>query len=205
MNEVSNRVEEEMENNVATVPVMPTGMNHVVINVYDMEESHKFWTEVVGLKLVGKLKPGPGPNGQMRPKMQFYAGHDEGHRRHHDIAFVENANLPPRPAEGWNIYTSPNAINHLAFEFPNREAWLGHLKFMQDKGVAFKRKIDHGMSHSVYLTDPNGYGVELLYELPRDVWENDIDGALNYAKERPSEGSAALEDITEVPRFGAVS
>jgi hypothetical protein len=58
---------------------------------------------------------------------------------------------------------------------------------MQAKGVKFSRKVDHGMSHSVYINDPNGYGVELLYELPREIWEKDVDGALNYAKERPAE------------------
>ena len=53
------------------------------------------------------------------------------------------------------------------------------------------------MTHSLYIHDPNGYGVELLYELPREVWEGDIDGALNYAQSLPTEGEAALEDRTE--------
>ena len=32
----------------------PAGINHLVINVRDMEESHKFWTEVLGFKQVGQ-------------------------------------------------------------------------------------------------------------------------------------------------------
>ena len=43
--------------------------------------SHRFWTEIIGLKLVGKLNPGTGYKGQQKPKMQFYSGHDEGRRR----------------------------------------------------------------------------------------------------------------------------
>ncbi|MBV8411361.1 MAG: hypothetical protein JOY64_27285, partial [Alphaproteobacteria bacterium] len=40
------------------------------------------------------------------------------------------------------------------------------------------------------------------YDLPREVWENDIDGALNWAKALPTEGPEALEDRVEgVPRF----
>ena len=35
----------------------PIGVNHVVLNVRDMEESHRFWTEIVGLKQVGALRP----------------------------------------------------------------------------------------------------------------------------------------------------
>lgn len=32
-------------------PVAPIGINHLVINVRNMEESHRFWTEIVGLKM----------------------------------------------------------------------------------------------------------------------------------------------------------
>ena len=46
-----------------------------------------------------------------------------------------------------------------------------------------------------------GYGVELLYELPREVWEDDIDAALNFAEQLPTEGPAALQDRAEVPVF----
>jgi catechol 2,3-dioxygenase len=65
---------------------------------------------------------------------------------------------------------------------------------MQAKGVKFDLRVEHGMTHSVYIHDPNGYGIELLYELPRAIWENDIDGALNYSARLPTEGEAALAD-----------
>jgi catechol 2,3-dioxygenase len=58
------------------------------------------------------------------------------------------------------------------------------------------------MTHSLYINDPNGYGVELLYERPREVWEGNIDAALNFAVSLPTEGKAAFEDRTEaVPVF----
>jgi catechol-2,3-dioxygenase len=55
------------------------------------------------------------------------------------------------------------------------------------------------MTHSVYLHDPNGHGIELLCELPREMWEKDIDGALNYSVRSPTEGAAALDDRLEAP------
>jgi catechol 2,3-dioxygenase len=59
------------------------------------------------------------------------------------------------------------------------------------------------MTHSLYINDPNGYGIEVLYELPREVWEGDIDAALNYAERLPTEGEAALvDDKNNVPVFG---
>ena len=36
-------------------PVTPRGINHLVLNVRDIEESHRFWTEVVGFRQVGHL------------------------------------------------------------------------------------------------------------------------------------------------------
>ena len=37
--------------------VSPVGVNHLVLNVRDIEESHRFWTEIVGLTQVGELHP----------------------------------------------------------------------------------------------------------------------------------------------------
>src|SRR5690606_22823829 len=73
-------------------------------------------------------------------------------------------------------------INHLAISYPSREAWLKQVAWMQKNNVKFHVRLDHGMTHSVYITDPNGYGLEILYELPQEVWEGDINGALNYAE-----------------------
>jgi catechol 2,3-dioxygenase len=185
-----------------SAPVTPVGLNHLVINVRNLEESHRFWTEILGFKQVGEVRARPDrPN---PPRMRFYSGdHGGGQMNHHDIALVENTTLPPPPAE-WSMFGMPVAINHIAIALPNREAWLRQLAFLQSKGVKFDRRVEHGMTHSLYIHDPNGYGVELLYELPREVWEGDIDGALNYSQALPTEGDAALQDRTEgVPTFTA--
>lgn len=180
--------------------VTPVGINHVVLNVRNMEESHQFWTEVVGMRQVGALKPREGrPN---PPNMRFYSGLRNGKENHHDLALVENPDLP-EPPEEWSMFGTPIAVNHIAIGFPDRESWLKQLEYLQEKGVKFERRVDHGMTHSLYIRDPNGYGVELLYELPREVWEDDIDGALNWAQTLPTEGKEALKDEVEnVPVFG---
>jgi len=53
------------------------------------------------------------------------------------------------------------------------------------------------MTHNVYMTDPNGHGIQLLYELPREVWEDDIDAAPNHAERFPSAGGEALVHTTD--------
>ncbi len=173
----------------------PAGVNHIVINVRDIEESHQFWTEILGFKQVGISKRRNG-------KMRFYSGdHGGGRMNHHDIALCENPDLP-KPPENWDMFATPVAINHIAIMMPDREAWLKQLAFLQEKGVKFHRRVNHGMTHSLYISDPNGYGVEVLYELPREVWQDNIQGALDYAEPLPTEGEAALVDDIQYPSFG---
>jgi catechol 2,3-dioxygenase-like lactoylglutathione lyase family enzyme len=108
----------------------PVGINHVVLNVRDIEESHHFWTDIVGLKQVGALKP-RGDMGET-PRMRFYSGDHDGKFTHHDVALVENPNLPP-PGE-WGLFGKPVAINHIAIAMPNREAFVAKLAELKEKG-----------------------------------------------------------------------
>ena len=45
-------------------------------------------------------------------------------------------------------------------------------------------RIDRGVTQSIHLADPDGNEIELVYELPRELWEGDINAALNKAVER---------------------
>jgi catechol-2,3-dioxygenase len=178
--------------------VTPSGINHLVLNVRDIEESHKFWTEIVGLTNVARLQPQEGrPN---PPKMRFYSANHDGKLTHHDIALVQSDKVPP--ASEWKLSDSGVAINHVALTMPSREAWLKQLEFLQSRGIKFNWRVNHGVTHSVYINDPNGYGVEFLYELPRDMWENDIEAAVNWAENLPTEGPETLVDRTDTPSFG---
>ncbi len=117
---------------------------------------------------------------------------------------MENPNLPAPPAE-WQLFGT-QAINHVALAMPDRESWLQKLEHLQALGVKFNMRVNHGVTHSVYINDPNGYGVELLYELPREMWEADIDEGLNYLELLPTEGKEALvDDLENAPRFGAAA
>ena len=98
--------------------VTPRGINHLVLNVRDLEESHRFWTEIIGFRQVGELKPTP--QRPHPPKMRFYSGDRGGQTHHHDIALVENRDLPAPPAD-WSMFGMPLAVNHIAITLPDRE------------------------------------------------------------------------------------
>ena len=178
----------------------PRGVNHVVLNVRDLEESHRFWTEIVGFRCVAELKPRPGRT----MKMRFYSGVREGGEvSHHDLALAQIPDGTMLKPEPWSMTPSRINVNHIAIGYPDRETWLRQIAFLKERGVPFHLRIDHGMTHSVYISDPNGHGIEILYELPREVWEHDIEGAQNYAERIPPDSTAALTDSEVYPRFPA--
>jgi|ERR1700722_15095410 catechol 2,3-dioxygenase len=149
----------------------PCGLNHLVLNVRDLDESHRFWTEFLRFRQVGTVRR-PNRGGKPRPRMYFYSGEQDGKLRHHDIALVEQRMLPADPAEG------PRALNHVAIAYPTREAWDKQISFLAAHGVRLYWRVDRGVTNSIHLTDPNGVEVELVYELPREAWQDDIDAAL---------------------------
>jgi catechol 2,3-dioxygenase len=172
-------------------PAAPLGLQHLVLMVRDIDEANRFWTHVVGMTKVGEMRPTvEEPN---RLTMNFYVGDRGEATGHHDIAVLEDKAYQPALV---------SAIHHFAIAYPSREAWLDRLAYLQKRGVKFERRVEHGMTHSLYLLDPNGHKVELLYDMPREVWENDRNAALNYLMVKPTEGPEALQDNVDVPVFG---
>src|SRR5258706_13356358 len=195
--------EDTMSTSTQTVPSAPTaavaprGVNHLVLNVRDIEVSHKFWTEIMGFKCVAELKNRPW-------KMRFYSGvDDKGGVTHHDLALAEVPAAEGKDEAGeWKLLPRQVGVNPGAVAWPDRGSWLKQIAFMQSRGVPFLRRVNHGMTHSVYIADPNGHGIEVLYELPREVWEGDIDAAQNFAEQLPTEGAESLVDRMDNPVFG---
>src|SRR5499426_4152209 len=126
-------MEGTMANDAAPVPpqaLPPRGINHMVLNVRNLEVSHRFWTEIIGFRCVAELKPIPG---RPRPKMRFYSGVDaQGSLTHHDLALAE---VPPAQSNGdsgheeWNLMPRRVGLNHVAIAWPDRESWLKQIAF----------------------------------------------------------------------------
>ena len=153
----------------------PLGLNHLVLNVSDIEATHTFWTECLGFRQVGSFsRPG-----QERSLMRFYSGERDGKLTHHDIAFIEVPELAQQSDGQHPVF------NHVAITYADRESWEAQIAFLAARGVKLHRRVDRGATNSIHLEDPDGNEIELVFELPRERWEHDIQAALNHAVARP--------------------
>jgi catechol 2,3-dioxygenase len=180
----------------APMPASRPSVNHVVLNVRDIEAAHEFYVGVLGFEQCGTLQTPFEPN----PVMRFYRGHPE---HHHDLALVQipdPASAPEVPR--WGMFTNLPGLAHLAIGYDTREEWLAQLAHLQAMNVPIVIRGNHGMTHSAYIVDPDGHGIEVLYDVPAEAWAGDVDAALSHFELLPNEGPAALEDSTDYVRFG---
>jgi len=65
---------------------------------------------------------------------------------------------------------------HSAFLYPTRPALARAVKHVIDSGTALTGAADHGVSEAIYLDDPDGNGVELYWDRPREQWPRTPEG-----------------------------
>ncbi len=167
-------------------------VQHLVLRVRDIEASHRFYTEILGFEKCAALDPAVFPW-----TMWFYRGSAD---HHHDLALaqLDNPQDAPPPEMPWQMFGKTPGIDHIAIRYPDREAWLSQIAWMKSKGVEFLVRGNHGMTHSAYVQDPDGNGIEVLYDVPAEAWSGDVNGALNYFEPLPLD---SLEDTTEYVTF----
>lgn len=167
-------------------------VSHLVLNVRDLDASHEFYTTVLGFTQCADLDG--------KYEMRFYQGSSGNH---HDLALVQVGDPNDSPdIVPWKMFPKEAGIVHIAMAYPDRESWMQQIAHMQELGIKFIERGNHGMTHSAYVADPDGNGIEVLYDLPREVWENDVNAALNHYDAVDREGPGALEDDANYPVFG---
>ncbi len=129
-------------------------VGHVVFKVSNLDESAKFYTEVLGFELVNRLES---------PRAIFLTLGVQ----HHDIALFEtgpDADAPKANQVG---------LHHLALQVDDVAALKEGYETLQQHGVKVVRAVDHGTTHSVYFNDPAGNRLELYC----DIGENGLERA----------------------------
>lgn len=75
---------------------------------------------------------------------------------------------------------NPHSVGlfHTAILYPTRKDLAQILKRLLDNEYPLSGAADHGVSEALYLDDPDGNGVELYWDRPKEEWPQKPDGSL---------------------------
>lgn len=127
-------------------------LGHVVLKVGDRARSEAFYTGVLGLPVVARYDDF---------QMTFFSLGD-----HHDFAIQalgEDAAGSPGDAVG---------LQHVAFKIGDEFDTLKQAKQDLEAAGVSVRPVDHGVTQSLYFTDPDGNGLEVYIDVS-DEWRRD--------------------------------
>jgi catechol 2,3-dioxygenase len=144
-----------MSNDNGIHPAVHVG--HVHLKVSDLERSLAFYRDALGFSVTADGRP-------IGLQAVFLAVGDY----HHHLALNtwESEGATPPPPGHTGLY-------HVAFVYPDRHELAHAVERLQAHGVEIDHATDHGATVSVYLDDPDGNGVELYYDRPRQMWQDE--------------------------------
>jgi catechol 2,3-dioxygenase len=131
-------------------------IGHVHLKVADLERALRFWRDALGFDVTAQV-----------PGAAFLSA--GGYHHHIGLNTWESAGGGP-PARG------ATGLYHVAVRYPTRAALGQGLRRLLDHGVPLDGASDHGVSEAIYVSDPDGNGVELYRDRPRQEWPRGGDG-----------------------------
>lgn len=134
-----------------------TRIGHVHLKVSDLERSVNFYSEVLGFDITSRL----GDSAAF-----LSAG---GYHHHIGLNTWESEGGSPPPRGTTGLY-------HLAILFPDRKSLAAAVQRLIGNDWPIDGASDHGVSEAVYLRDPDGNGIELYVDRPREFWPRDSKG-----------------------------
>ena len=154
-----------------------TSIGHVHLKVANIERALGFYRDILGFEV-----------------MQWY-GDDAvflsagGYHHHIGLNTWESRGAPPAPRRSAGLF-------HLAILYPERRDLAQALRWLVESEYPIDGASDHGVSEALYLRDPDGNGVELYSDRPREAWPLDRDGKLAMVT-RPLDVEGLLAELDE--------
>lgn len=136
-----------------------TRIGHVHLKVSDLNRAVRFYTEALGFEVVQLY-------GESAAFLSF-GGY------HHHLGLNTWHSLgggPPAPGS--------TGLYHFAILYPSRRELARALRRLIEHGVRLQGASDHGVSQALYLSDPDGNGIELYWDRPPEEWPREADGSL---------------------------
>jgi catechol 2,3-dioxygenase len=141
-------------------PIHPqTRIGHVHLKVADLDRALGFYRDVLGFTVTQR----------MGNSAAFLAA---GGYHHHIGLNTWESLRGEAPAPG------TTGLYHLAILYPTRAELADALQRVLRAGISLDGAADHGVSHALYLRDPDHNGVELYWDLPEEQWPQTKNGEL---------------------------
>ena len=148
-----------------------TKIGHVHLKVADIERSLKFYRDILGFEITQHYG---------NSAVFLSAG---GYHHHIGLNTWHSKNAAPAPINSAGLY-------HIAILYPTRKDLAEVLMRLIQAKYPLTGASDHGVSQAIYLNDPDGNGVELYWDYPKEKWPLDAEGNLQMVTE-----ALDLEDL----------
>jgi len=152
-------------------------IGHVHLKVSDIDRALAFYRDVLGFEVTQRF----GDDAAF-----VSAG---GYHHHLGLNTWESrGGLPPPPGS--------TGLYHVAIRYPDRATLGDALHRLVEAGVPVSGATDHGVSEAIYLSDPDGNGIELYRDRPREEWPRPQDGESVAMFNAPLDLQALLAEAT---------
>ncbi len=167
----------------APSPRLPeaTRLGPVRLQVGDLGRSRSFYEDVLGLRM---LAPSEDDRVMLSPNGN-------------DTPLIE---LVERPGTQARSPRSRLGLFHVALRLPDRAALGQFVRHLAEADIRVGMS-DHRVSEAVYLNDPDGLGLEVYADRPRETWQWDEDGELAMTTE-PLDTQSLVAAAPEAPWTG---
>jgi len=154
-----------------------TQIGHVHLKVSNLDKALEFYKDLLGFQITQRYGSSA---------VFLSAG---GYHHHIGLNTWHSKNAPPAPDRFCGLY-------HTAILYTERTELAIVLQRLIEANYPLTGAADHGVSEAIYLNDPDGNGVELYWDKPKDDWTTDADGNLNMVTE-PLNVQSLLAEIAK--------
>jgi catechol 2,3-dioxygenase len=132
---------------VSRTPLPPAArMGEVTLAVHDLERSLRYYHEALGFRILAQS----GDEARLGGDAPL-------------VHLVEERDAKPRPPHVSGLY-------HVAYLLPARADLGRFVRRVIDARVPVQGASDHLVSEALYLGDPDGHGIEVYADRPREAW-----------------------------------
>ena len=132
-------------------------IGHVHLKVSDIDRALSFYRDVLGFDVTQRYGD----------EAAFLSA--GGYHHHLGLNTWESRGGSP-PAPG------TTGLYHVAIRYPDRATLGDALRRVLEAEIPISGATDHGVSEAIYLRDPDGNGIELYRDRPREEWPRAPEG-----------------------------